>query len=441
MIYRIIKPILKLALGVFFKKIVITGKELLPNKGPLIIAANHPNTFMDPLIIATLAQQRVGFIANAGIFGNKFFASILRYFHVIPIYRKKDIAPGEKPDNAASFAACHDYLERNGTIIIFPEGSSYYELKLREIKTGTARIALSFEALKDFEGNLKIAPISLDYSDSLQFRSMLSVNIGEPILVNEYQKDEPERVIALTEEIRNSLGEHIPQTVDKDQESYLINAHRFYTTFFEPSASLYVNPKESLSLRNILSKSLASLKSNDEKRYLRINTLINDFYDGLKNDGITAGFYTEQFRTKSQLWVYLGYILTFILLLPLYIFGLLANYIPYILPTKIFALLNIDIEYKTSVALVVGLVLFPVTYGIELILFRHFVSTEILLNSLFLLLLPISGYVAMFYWTNMKRFGRLLRFHFSISKKRKNSLIELRDEILNEIKLAREALI
>lgn len=441
MIYRIIKAILKLALRVFFKKIVVTGKELLPNKGPLIIAVNHPNTLMDPLIIATLTQQRVGFIGNAGLFSNKLFATILRYFHVIPIYRKKDIAPDERSDNTASFAACHAYLDKKGTILIFPEGTSHYELKLREIKTGTARIALSYEALKNFDGNLKITPISLDYSDSLQFRSMLSVHIEEPILVNEYQKDEPQSVVALTEKIRKSLGARIPQTSDKDQESFLINAHRFYSTFCEPKASLYVNPKESLVLRNTLSKSLVFLKNNNKERYLKINDLINTFYNALKNDGITAGFYSEEFRNKPQLWVYLGYILTCIVILPIYIFGLMANYIPYILPSKIFTLLKIDIEYKTSVALVTGLILFPITYGIEMFLFRYFVSKEILLDGLFLFLLPISGYVAMYYWTNMKRFSRLLKFHFSISKERKTTLIQLRDEILNEIKLAREVFV
>jgi hypothetical protein len=41
-------------------------------------------------------------------------------------------------------------------------------------KTGTARIALSYEELQDFDGNLKNTPIALDYSDSIQFRSTIS---------------------------------------------------------------------------------------------------------------------------------------------------------------------------------------------------------------------------------------------------------------------------
>lgn len=421
---------------------VVTGKELIPSKGPLLIAVNHPNTFMDPLIIATITRQRVGFIGNAGIFGNKLFDSILRYFHVIPIYRKKDISPDEKPDNAASFAACHRYFDTSGTLLIFPEGTSHYELKLRPIKTGTARIALSYEKLKDYQGNLKITPISLDYSDSLQFRSMLSVNVGQPIFISQYksacEEDEIECVKALTEEIRKSLAARIPQTIDKDQETFLINVHRFYTTFCETEANLYINPRKSLTLRTTLAKLLQDLKFRNEELYCSLQSRLERFYDALESQAVTSGFYTDAFRTKRLPWVYMGYCIIFITLLPFYALGVAANLLPYLLPSKLFELLKIDIEYKTSVALVAGLVLFPLFYGLELMLFRYFIGAGTVTSLAFLILLPISGYVAMYYWTNLKRFLRLFRFNFSIRKEEKNAQIQLRNEILIDIKEAKE---
>src|ERR1043165_3305202 len=90
MIYTTIKGIVKISLSIFFKKIVITGRENIPAQGPMIIVANHPNTFIDPLIIASITRQRIGFVATAGIFSNKLLVAVLRYFHVIPIFRKKD---------------------------------------------------------------------------------------------------------------------------------------------------------------------------------------------------------------------------------------------------------------------------------------------------------------------------------------------------------------
>ena len=74
--YHFLKRIIKISLFFFFRRIVVTGKEYIPKKGPLIIVANHPNTLIDPLIIASIAKQRIGFIANAGIFINKFLTSI-----------------------------------------------------------------------------------------------------------------------------------------------------------------------------------------------------------------------------------------------------------------------------------------------------------------------------------------------------------------------------
>ena len=107
MIYAFIKVLVRISTAVFFKKIVVAGRANMPERGPAIIVANHPNTLMDPLLVALLAEQRIGFVANAGLFSNSFLVAFFRHFHVIPIFRKKDVAPGEKPDNAHAFAQCH----------------------------------------------------------------------------------------------------------------------------------------------------------------------------------------------------------------------------------------------------------------------------------------------------------------------------------------------
>ncbi|MEQ9403893.1 MAG: 1-acyl-sn-glycerol-3-phosphate acyltransferase [Cyclobacteriaceae bacterium] len=432
---------MKIALFVFFKKIVVTGRENIPENGPAILVANHPNTLMDPLIIATLSHQRIGFIANAGIFASKTLAAILRYFHVIPIFRKQDIAKGEKPDNRAAFSSCYEYLDHGGTFLIFPEGSSHYELKLREIKTGTARIALGYEELSGFDSSLQIIPFSLDYSDSVQFRSMIAVTIDKPIspgeFQNEYLSDKVAGVQLLTDKIRKSLASHVPQTVDKDQEAYLINAHRFYTTFCEPSANLYVNPQESLTVRKNLSNALNQLEKQDKLLYSNIHRNIDSFYSTLKSTGTTAGFYTHEFSKKSLVWIYIGYFFSFLLLLPFYLFGLATNYLPYIIPSKLFDLLKLEIEYKTPVALIAGLIAFPIFYGIDVWLFRTYISSDLWLTLLFLTCLPITGYIAMFYRTTIKRFVRLIRFTFRVGKEMKFSLFQLRDEIIEQIEIAR----
>ena len=303
--YRFIMQIIKVALFFFFKRIVVTGKKNLINNGPLIIVGNHPNTFMDPLIIASLMKQQIGFLGNAGLFSNSFFARILSYFHVIPIFRKKDIKPGVAPDNNHSFSKCHEFLNKKGTILIFPEGNSYYELKLREIKTGTARIALSYESLKGYDENLKILPISLDYSDSIQFRSMVSVTIGKPFSIKKYKqlflKDESTGVLALTETIRHELEKNIPNTANKKQEQFLLKSHKFYTTFNDPKTNLHLNPKQSLASRAQISKALETLREHNLKLYADTEIKVQLFFDLIDDENLTPGFFTDRFLHKNSL--------------------------------------------------------------------------------------------------------------------------------------------
>ena len=444
MIYHFLKQIIKIAIYIYFKKVVVTGKENIPDKGPLIIVGNHPNTFMDALIIIAITRQRIGFVGNASIFINKIVNSIFRYFHVIPIYRKKDVLPGEKPDNKKTFVKCHDYLGKQGTLLIFPEGNSYYELKLRKIKTGTARIALSFEELHNFEGKLKILPIALDYSDSIQFRSIISVTVNPPFNVSNYKQaylnNEFDGVLALTENIRKELAKHIPHTSDKNQEEFLVKAHKFYATYYEPMTHLYLNAKQSLELRSQLSKALNYMYEHHTKLYQDTENDVFLFFKILKEEDLSPGFITERFLQKNMVLVCLSYFLKFLILLPLYVFGLLINFVPYILPAKIFEALKIDIEYKTPVEMTVGLITFPLIYILEIWLFRNYINTEFWYSLLLLLTFPITGYIAMYYYTELKRFTRAVHFYFFMNSRKKLKLFKLRDKILNNIEEYRKRL-
>ena len=440
MIYRLLRKIITLSLFFFFKKIVVSGKENRLHEGPLIIVANHPNTLMDPLIIASLMKQQIGFLANAGIFANAIVASVLRYFHVIPVFRKKDIAPGDKPDNKYSFLKCHEYLDKKGTILIFPEGESYYELKLREIKTGTARIALSYESLNGLDDRLKILPIALDYSDSIQFRSMVSVTIGEPISLQAYKdsflKNEITGVSTLTDAIRKELERHIPNTTNKEQEQFLLKSHKFYTTFNDPKGDLHLNPKHSLASRAQISKVMNALRESDTKLYVDTEIKVHHLFDQLKYEGLSPGFFTNKFFNKSSTLVLMGYFLEFLLLAPFYLFGLLANYVPYILAGSVFKVLKLDIEYKTVVLMIVGLFIFPLCYWLEIKLIENYFTIDLWESFLLLFSFVISAYIAMYYFTEAKRFRKVLHFYFFMKPEKKDSIINLRDEILSNIEIA-----
>ncbi|HRH69676.1 MAG TPA: lysophospholipid acyltransferase family protein [Flavobacteriales bacterium] len=440
MVYELMRILVRICTAVFFKRIVVSGLEKLPDGGPTIIVANHPNTLMDPLLIAAAVRQRIGFVANAGIFNNRVLAAFFRYFHVIPIYRKKDVAPGEKPDNTQAFKQCHAYLAQGGTFLIFPEGSSHYEINLREIKTGTARIALSYTG----PGELRIAPVALDYSDAIQFRSMVRLTVGRPILVSAYreacQRNEAEAVETLTADIRKGLARKLPWTDGKDQEDLLIKAHTFYTAYATPAADLHVDPERSLELRKQLADALHHLRGSRPELYENTGARLLAFFNALRADRLTPGFYTDAFQRKSFLLLCVGYLAELLLLAPIYLFGLITNYLPYILPSLVFKASRSDIEYKAAVQMIVGLISFPLFYGPGAWAFHHFVDHRTWTNVLFLLALPIAGYATMWYWTELQRFARLLRFRFSVTVDRKKEMLRERDAILEAMMEARESL-
>ncbi len=440
MIYAFIKALVRISTAIFFKKIVVVGRAYMPERGPAIIVANHPNTLMDPLLVALLAEQRIGFVANAGLFSNGLLVAFFRYFHVIPIFRKKDVAPGEKPDNKQAFAQCHAYLQQGGTFLIFPEGSSHYEINLREIKTGTARIALSYTG----PGDVQIIPVALDYSDAIQFRSMVRATIGKPIMVSAYKEDQQRNeayaVEALTDDIHKAFAKKLPWTTGKDQEDLLIKAHTFYTTYAAPEADLHQDPKRSLLVRKQLADALHHLQGTQPELYARTSAQLLQFFDALHTDRITPGFHTDAYRQKSFALLCLGYLAELVLLAPLYLFGLVTNYLPYILPSLVFKATRMEVEYKAPVQMVVGLICFPLFYGLEVWAFHQFIDPRPWTAALFLLALPIAGYTTMWYWTELRRFTRVLRFHFVVPNERKNEMLLERDAILKAMMDARERL-
>ena len=438
MIYQFLKRLIKITFFIFYRKKVVSGLENISNSGPLIIAVNHPNTLLDPLLIASLVKRKVGFLANASIFSNRIVSSIFNYFQVIPVYRKKDVKPGEIQDNSQSFRKCYEFLDNNGALLIFPEGTSVNELKLRDIKTGTARIAFAYEADRCFPGTLNINTVTLSYSDSLSFRSMVSVIVNPSFKVKEYhslwEKDSMEAVKTFTGRIQKEMEGQITLTHDKKQEKAVLQVQKFYIEYLDPSMSRYIDPARSFEFRRKLAERVRDLQNEDPLLYNNLETQFDDFFNRLKDLKITPGFVRSSFLEKNKSIVLMAYFIQLTLLFPFYILGLITNYVPYKIPAWIFKVLKPDIEYQSSIYMITGMIVFPLFYLVNIILFRKCISSVFVGSILFLLSLPFLGFIVLFYWKIMKRFLTVLKFYFSVKKTDKEKLIKLRDSLSEQIR-------
>ncbi len=175
MLYSVLKITARIAIRIFCRKIIINKPELLNIKGPVLLAANHPNSFLDSVIIDTLFEQPVWSLARGDVFKNPFHTRLLTALRILPVYRTSE-GVENLSENYRTFEACIEIFRKNGVINIFSEGKCVNEWHLRPLKKGTARLTL-----KAWEENipLKVLPVGINYSSFSRFGKNIFLNFGE----------------------------------------------------------------------------------------------------------------------------------------------------------------------------------------------------------------------------------------------------------------------
>jgi 1-acyl-sn-glycerol-3-phosphate acyltransferase len=207
MIYNVLRWINGIALYWFYRDIHITGKERIPARVPLLIAANHQNALVDSLIVAWVVPRRIAMTAKATLRENLLIALLFRILGVVPLRRVSDEAgksngsPADRSRNTEAFREILNLLEQNRAVLIFPEGKSHNEVGLEPLKTGLARLALRARDERFIKG-VTILPIGLIFEDKGVPGTVVGARIGEPIEMDSWPTTDH---VALTEEIATRL--------------------------------------------------------------------------------------------------------------------------------------------------------------------------------------------------------------------------------------------
>src|SRR5258706_1737879 len=215
--YRLMRWLIRLALGFYFRRIEKFHAERVPLKGPLLFTSNHPNSLTDSFVIGASVTRKVNFVATVALFRFRPVKWILLRCGVIPINRAKDDARAMRTV-ADAFEACFRVLEAGEAIGIFPEGITYDDSRLKEVKSGAARMALELEHRHGGKLGLRIVPVGPTYSAKEAYRSDALINFGEPLLAADILEGDQERRKAcirdLTAAIKarlQSLIVHLPK--------------------------------------------------------------------------------------------------------------------------------------------------------------------------------------------------------------------------------------
>jgi 1-acyl-sn-glycerol-3-phosphate acyltransferase len=119
--------------------IKVHNKKALQQKGPLLIVANHPDSFFDALVIAANCKYPISFLARGDVFTKPWHNYLLRALNMMPVYRQRE-GKEHLHKNQNSFDASVQILQNGGTVLIFIEGTCLNKNEIQPFKKGAARI-------------------------------------------------------------------------------------------------------------------------------------------------------------------------------------------------------------------------------------------------------------------------------------------------------------
>jgi len=420
--YQAAKLLVRLVFKIFFSKTTILNEDTLHIDYPSIVVSNHPNTLLDPLNVACrIKGKEAHFLANASLFKTKFSNWFFNTFYCIPIERPKDVK-GKRIQNAEAFAKCDDFLSKGGCLYIAPEGTSLIERKLRTVKTGTARIALSAENKNNFQLGLKIIPTGLTYTDPKNFRGEVLLNVGEPIIIANYkelyQKDSFKANRKLTADLEESMKSLLLDPEDDDMDLVVQKLEEM-----QQNDNPLPPDQHFLRTQNLV-QHLRKWKDKQPKTYERWQKkVIHYFY----HYPISLG----EIMTIGQRWKYL---IPAPFLLFAYLYGFLNNFLANYFPALLTKALKLHQGYDSNVKTLSGLLTYPIFYGLQ-IWFVHWLFRNWWVTGIYALSLYPVGLLALWLEKKAKKIGQRFRYDFLVQTKgsKVDELEKLRAEILNPV--------
>ncbi len=358
-------------------------------------------------MVGSSLPRRIWFLARSDVFRKKWLANFLTFVGIIPIYRLLEGAENLQK-NDETFEKCSKMLEEKKAIIIFSEGLCIQERRLRKLKKGTARIAFGSEEKNNFDLDLTIVPVGINYSATpWKFRSGLYVEFGEPFSLADYktlyEQDKPRAMNVFTRELEQRMKKTLVIIENKENDE-LVN---FLEEMFlrEWCEERNLDPENHKDTHEV-SKEIAAIINVAEQNNPESIRL-------LKQDTVEYKEILEKFRLRDwllqpkkidamgagSLFKDFAY---FFFLFPVWMFGVITNYIPYKVPYLIAKKIVKHVEWHASVNGTISVFLWQIFYGLESLAVALIFRDWIILAA-FMVAMPVCGVIAQEYWVRMKK--------------------------------------
>ena len=398
--------------NIFYRKVIVLGRENLKPDHHLIFAPNHQNALMDALAVLFTNPGQNVFLARADIFKKKTVAALLYFLKILPVYRIRDGFSTLK-DNDDIFIKTIDVLKNKNGLVILPEGDHSGFRRLRQLKKGICRVAFQSDEATGFNLKIKIIPVGLEFSKYNRFRQVLTVAYGKPIEVSEYSdlyKESPEKAL---NELRNRLSAELKTNmvhIESEEDYEAIDELRSI-----------INGKFSDDIRTpklvrdrMLVEKMNNLKPTDHKLYEEVCSLSLDVK---KSSKALKTNYRLLERRKHPLGLLLAGIIGLIVTFPLFLYGYIFNLIFLEIPNIQVRKIR-DVQFHSSVmyglSLALALFVFPLYLILSLVIFSPWWLALLIFISL-----PLSGLFAWNYYVQLRRISGGFRIRGLIKNKNK----------------------
>ena len=331
--------VVKTGLLLFYKNIKIIGKENLPKGKPILITPNHQNALIDALLIESYVPGTLFALTRSDAFSTKFISWFLRSLNMLPVYRVRDGLSSVTKNNAI-FELCIKYLKDKHSVLIFPEASHDLRRRIRPLNKGFTRIAFDAELKYNWELDLQILPMGINYTEHRRSRNDVRIVYGKPISVKKYKGIYETDKRKAANQLRSDVSDQMKKTV-----MHIPNMDQY------PAMQVILTDLE-----------------NDEKKYLdptKINEKVKELSNQLTPELIELGkkvvqisnTYDISIKTihgRKRPWVF------WLSLFPFYLFSWINNIIPYQPIKKILQNKIKDPTFDATAKYMLGLLIFPI---------------------------------------------------------------------------------
>jgi len=399
-------------LAVFYRRVEIIGAEHVPPRGALIVAANHQNGLVDPMLLLAAVRRPLVPLAKASLFRHPVVAPFLWMAGALPVHRREDIGARAgltaAQRNADLFERSIAALRSGHAIGIFPEGHSQPEPILLPLRTGTARLLLAAETAPGGPVSVTLLPVGLIFHEPGVFRGGRAVVwIGPPVptadCVAAYRTEPEAAVRRLTDRLAMALRERI---VEADDRVTLRLARVVEAAWHEEVPGKEAEAVRAAFTQRVL-RAYRYLRTVDAARVEQFRQEVERYAKDRELAGLSERHVSRR-STAGTAWRYaLREGFSLLVGLPFAIAGGLLHAVPYKATALAVRAARADADERATYSIAAAMILFPVAWAAEAWLVRHFLGPVWL--AVFLAALLPTAFFALTWRERLQRVGREAR--------------------------------